>query len=257
MSGPGYPLVLALISAVTGDLFGAGKWLSVVSAALAGLLAFILFSRLFGYWVGIGSQLLLLVITRLPIFALNATTDLFFLLLCLASLVVFTSEKLSLKWRVGLTAALVGFTYLTRYNGVFLLVTCLIGLLLLNVFEQSWKSRLKLAGLFTGIFILVVSPWLLANYQHRGSPFYNTNYLNIATQFYPELAKDSVFQDGARSWPSGSIHSVTSSATILVASQNAIPPICTTVLKRRITFDAASPWVGCSDSAGGISPRVD
>ncbi|HWC77285.1 MAG TPA: glycosyltransferase family 39 protein, partial [Blastocatellia bacterium] len=234
-----------------------GKWLSVVSAALSGFLAFILFSRLFGYWVGIGAQLLLLVITRLPTFALNATTDLFFLLLCLGSLVVFTSERLPLRWRVALTAATVGFTYLTRYNGVFLLLTCLIGVLLLNVFDQSWRSRLKLAGLFVGVLILVVSPWLLANYQHRGSPFYNTNYLNIATQFYPDLAKDSVFQDGTRRLAERfhSFGDVLRHDPGRIAKQ--YPENLYDSLEKSVTFDLVSPWVGWIALAGFLLASIE
>jgi hypothetical protein len=196
--GPGYPATLAVLSKITGDLFSAGKWLSVVSAILVGLFAFILFSKLFGYWPGVGAQLTIMVGTLFPVFALNATTDLFFLMLCFLTLVVFTSDRIAVNWRIGLAGALAGFTYLTRYNGLFLIVTCLLGILPFNVFGQSWRARLKLAALFAGVALVVVSPWLYANYQHRGSPFYNTNYLNIATEFYPDLAKDSVFQDGTR-----------------------------------------------------------
>jgi hypothetical protein len=196
--GPGYPAILAVVSKITGDLFSAGKWLSVVSAALVGLFTFTLFSRLFGFWPGVGAQLTVMVGTLFPVFALNATTDLFFLMLCLLTLVVFTSERIEPLWRVGLAAGLAGLTYLTRYNGVFLILSCLLGILVLNVFERSWRRRLRLAVLFAGVALIVVSPWLYVNYQHRGSPFYNTNYLNIATEFYPDLAKDSVFQDGTR-----------------------------------------------------------
>ncbi|HEV8482449.1 MAG TPA: glycosyltransferase family 39 protein [Blastocatellia bacterium] len=197
--GPGYPAVLALVSKLTGgDLFGAGKWLSVISAAMVGFLSFILFSRLFGYWPGVGAQLSVLVVTQLPVFAINPTTDIFFLVPCLASLAVFTTDRLAAKWRVPLTALLVGITYLTRYNGVFLFVTCLFGIVLLNVFERSWRARFGLAAVFIAVFLVTVAPWLYANYKHNGSPFYNTNYLNIATEFYPDLANESVFQDSTR-----------------------------------------------------------
>ncbi len=197
--GPGYPAVLALVSKLTeGDLFSAGKWLSVLSAAMVGLLSFILFARLFGYWIGVGAQLTVLVVTELPIFAINPTTDIFFLVLCLASMVVFTSDRLAAQSRVALTAVVVGITYLTRYNGVFLFVTCLFGIVLLNVFERMWRARLGIAAVFVAVFLVTASPWLYANYKHNGSPFYNANYLNIATEFYPDLANESVFQDSTR-----------------------------------------------------------
>ena len=81
--GPGYPAVLAAIRVVTGaDYFTAGKWLSVVCAVLIGWLAFVLFARLFGYGVGIGAQLLVIVSGEFPQFSINSTTDLFFLFIC-------------------------------------------------------------------------------------------------------------------------------------------------------------------------------
>ncbi|MGH9769634.1 MAG: glycosyltransferase family 39 protein, partial [Blastocatellia bacterium] len=129
--GPGYPATLALIAKLTGmssDLFTVGKWMSVVCAVLCGLLVFVLFARLFGYWVGIGAQLVAIASGEFPQFSINAATDVFFLLLCLAVLVVFTDERIAQRWRVVLTGALTGIVYLTRYNGLFLLIACLIGI---------------------------------------------------------------------------------------------------------------------------------
>ncbi|MEJ7615855.1 MAG: glycosyltransferase family 39 protein [Pyrinomonadaceae bacterium] len=117
--GPGYSIALALLTIFTGDLFLSGKWLSLVSAALVGLFAFLLFARLFNYWVGIGAQLITFASTEFAEFALSATTDMFFLMLCLACFVVFTAPQLEARWRVSASAVLVGAAYLTRYNGLF------------------------------------------------------------------------------------------------------------------------------------------
>src|SRR5215470_13815809 len=67
--GPGYPATLALIaklSGTSGDLFTAAKWISVVCAVLCGLLIFVLFARMFGYWTGLGAQLLAIVSGEFP-----------------------------------------------------------------------------------------------------------------------------------------------------------------------------------------------
>jgi hypothetical protein len=69
---------------------------------------------------------------------------------------------------------------------------------LLNIFARSWKDRILLAGGFLIIFTLTVSPWLYLNGRRHGSPLYNTNYLNMATQFYPELVAGKTNQDGTR-----------------------------------------------------------
>src|SRR5262249_45830252 len=101
--GPGYPALIALLGKFTGlsgDLFTIGKWLSVICAVLCGWLVFVLFARLFGFWVGLGAQLIAIASGQFPQFSINAATDVFFLALCLAVLTVFTNERLSARWRV-------------------------------------------------------------------------------------------------------------------------------------------------------------
>ena len=200
--GPGYPATLALVAklaGMSGDLFTVGKWMSVVCAVLCGLLVFVLFARLFSYWVGVGAQLIATVSGEFPQFSINAATDVFFLLLCLASLVVFTDERIAPGWRVTLGGALAGAVYLTRYNGLFLPAACLIGITLLDYFKKRWLGRLALSAIFVALLLVVSSPWLIANYKRNGSPFYNTNYLNVATEFYPELVANKTNQDATRS----------------------------------------------------------
>src|SRR5215470_16114644 len=199
--GPGYPATLALVAklvGMSGDLFTVGKWMSVVCAVLCGLLVFVLFARLFSYWVGVGAQLIATVSGEFPQFSINASTDVFFLLLCLAALVVFTYERMAPLWRVTLGGALAGAVYLTRYNGFFLPAACLIGITLLDYFKKRWLGRLALSAIFVALFLAASSPWLIANYKHNGSPFYNTNYLNVATEFYPELVANKTNQDATR-----------------------------------------------------------
>ncbi len=196
--GPGYPALLSSVTKFTGDVFVAGKWISIFSAVGCVWLAFVLFKRLFGDSVGLGASLLILVGIEFPEFSLQATTDIFFLMLCLGSLVLFTGTYFSLYPRVILAAFFTGVTYLTRYNGVFLIACFLFAILLLNFFEQMWRERMILAGIFLVVFFATVAPWLIANYRHNGSPFYNANYLNMATLFYPELVGGEVTQDGTR-----------------------------------------------------------
>src|SRR5262245_63330537 len=182
--GPGYSATLALVAklaGMSGDLFTVGKWMSVVCAVLCGMLAFVLFARLFGYWVGVGAQLIAAASGEFPQFSINAATDVFFLLLVLAAMVVFTGGRIAPLWRVAFAGALAGAVYLTRYNGIFLPAACLIAITLLDFFKRRWLGRLALSAIFVAMFLAVSSPWMIANYKRYGSPFYNTNYLNVAT----------------------------------------------------------------------------
>ena len=196
--GPGYPALLAVVARWTGDLFIAGKWVSIVSATAVLLLTFALFSRLTGYWSGLGAALIVSASGEFPQFAINATTDVFFLMLCLATLVLFTCRWRSERLGVALAGAAASLAYLTRYNGIFLLVACLFGILGLGLVGRDARVKLKLAAIFVGVFLLVALPWLYANTRHRGSPFYNANYLNIAAEFYPELVGGRTNQDATR-----------------------------------------------------------
>ena len=196
--GPGFPAALAVVSRLTGDLFLAGKWISIISGVLSLWLAFVLFKRAFGAWAGLGSAFLLMTCIELPEFSIQATTDVFFLLLCLAALAVFTSQYFTPLIRIAITGFFCGTAYLTRYNALFLVASVLFALIVLNLLESTWRKRIELSAIFLGVFLLTCSPWLIASYRHYGSPFHNSNYLNMATLLYPELAGGEVTQDGTR-----------------------------------------------------------
>lgn len=196
--GPGYPVLLSLVTNFTGDVFVAGKWISIISAVFCVWLVFVLFKQLFNAWVGIGGALLSTMIIEFPEFSLQATTDVFFLLLCLVALVIFTGAFFSLRLRLLFTAFITSIAYLTRYNGLFLLGCFLFALLVMNFFEKSWRERWLLTAIFLAVFFLTALPWFIANHRQNGSPFYNANYLNMATTLYPELVGGDVMQDGTR-----------------------------------------------------------
>ena len=156
-----------------------------------------------------------------------------------------------------LSAAVTGFAYLTRYNGLFLTATFLFGIIVLNLFGQAPRERLRLTAIFIGVFLLVSSPWFYANYKHRGSPLYNTNYLNIATEYYPELADENVFQEGTRKL-NERFHSF---GEVLRYDPGRIlkhfPENLYESLEKSITKDLVSPWVGWLAVIGCVLALVE
>lgn len=254
---PGYSLMILLVSKLTGDLFVAGKWISIISAALIVLLTFQLIARLFGYWVGIGAAMIVMVSGQWPQFAIQATTDAFFLMLCLAALAVFTSERIAAHWRVVLTGVIASLAYLTRYNGLFLLAACVFGIVVLDLFKRSLRERFTLAAIFIAVFLVTASPWLYLNYQHRGSPFYNTNYLNMATFFYSEMIGGRINQDGTREL-SDVFHSFGEMLSYDPKRIIARYPVnLYDCLKRSITTSLVSPWVGWLAMAGVMLALIE
>lgn len=183
-NGPGYPLVLSATTAVTGDLFIAGKWIAAFSASLSGLIAYYWFRSLFGFRTAIMALPLILVAGEYALFAIEPGTDLIFLLLCLTTMFTITSAELGVWQKAILAGILSGFAYLTRYNGIFLPVTFVTGIVLFNCLELPLRKRLQVTAAHIVSVLVTISPWLWLNYVNHGSPFYNTNYLNMATVMY-------------------------------------------------------------------------
>jgi hypothetical protein len=203
---PGYSALVALVSLATGDLFVSGKWISVVSAALAGLLVFLLFSRAFGYWAGVGAQLILLVSGPFPRYALSASTDMVFLMLCLAALVCFTTNRVGPRWRAGSAGVVTAAACLVRYNGVFLVPPFLLAILVFNAFGVGRWKQIELAAVLLAAIVFTTAPWLYLNNRHNGSPFYNISYVASASLFYSDLVGGRFNEDGNRML-SGMFHS--------------------------------------------------
>lgn len=182
--GPGYATLLTLVTGLVPDDLAAGKLIATVTGSICGLLAFFLFKRLFGYRAALLSLPIMLVSGEFAVSAIDPGTDMPFLLLCIATMLAFTNGETQPSTRAALAGAFAALAYLTRYNGLFLPATCVVALLFLNAFEQTIRQRIGSAAIHVLTFVAVASPWLYLNYINHGSPFYNTNYLNMATESY-------------------------------------------------------------------------
>ena len=177
---PGYPALLVLASPLTGDHFTTGKWMSLLAGGLTGALAFVLFRRLFGPGPALLAVPIILTSAVFATYAITAMTDVPFVLLCLVVMIAITSEGPHRLRTVILSGVLCGIAYLIRYNAVFLLVP---GLAAALWGERRWSSRAMLGAAYLASFLVTVAPWLWMNYTHHGSPFYSTNYEDVARAF--------------------------------------------------------------------------
>lgn len=186
---PGYPALLAALYPLTGDHFVSGKWMSLTAAALSGLMAFLLFRRLFGGAAALLGTGIILLSGEYSAFAIQATTDVVFALLCLIALLVLTKPGMAPgRWAV-LLGILSGGAYLLRYNGVFLVVPCVVAILT----QPAARGRRVLWGAaYAGALLLVTAPWLVANWSHRGSPFFSESYHDIGWHLYGEFGYRSI-----------------------------------------------------------------
>ena len=180
--GPIYPVFLALVSLVFKDFFLSGIILSVFSASIVLYFTYRIISILSD------RKLAFLVISFLainPIFiqySYTCGTDMFFNALVSATIFYFFSQKKTTISKLIVTGFLAGITYLTRNNGVFLLM---LGLFIFFTSDAiSIKRKIFYSFSFYTSFILTNLPWNLYCYFINDAFFYNTNYLNVAFEMY-------------------------------------------------------------------------
>jgi hypothetical protein len=189
--GPLYPIVLGLVTLVTGNYFYSGMLIGILSAAIILVVTFELLSRIFSPAISLFVTLIVAANSIFVQYSYSAGTDMFFNVLAVTTLYFFFKEK-DLRYKNLIIAAFfAGLSYLTRYNGVFLLGFIFI-ILFVNYWNIDWKKRLITSAVFLGIFLVTFSPWGIYCLIEKGSFFYNENYKNIA---YELFGKGSVSWD--------------------------------------------------------------
>jgi hypothetical protein len=190
--GPAYPMVLAVISIFTRDLFHAGVALSVFAAAVSLFLMFELLKKLFRPDVALLGTLLVAVNTTFIRYTYTAGTDMLFVAFITTSTFFLLREE-HVRWsNIALSAFFAALGYLTRYNGLSAAVGVPLAVIIANPFQQTMKERIKTSAIFLGVFLIVIAPWGIYCQIQKGSFFYNRNYLNIA---YEMFAKGKVGWD--------------------------------------------------------------
>lgn len=182
--GPVYPLVLAFISLFTKDLFHGGVILSTLSASFSLFFIFELLKRLLRADMALIGTLLVAVNTTFVRYAYTAGTDMVFLAFAAASTYFLLRDE-QVRWpAIALSAFFAALGYLTRYNGLSAAVGVPAAIILANPFQLERKERLRVAGIFLGVFLLTIAPWGIYCFVQKGSFFYNRNYLNIAYEMF-------------------------------------------------------------------------
>jgi 4-amino-4-deoxy-L-arabinose transferase-like glycosyltransferase len=181
--GPFYPMVLGIVNLVFDNYFLTGILIGISSAAVVIFLTYVLIRKLFSPMTAFFVVLLL---STNPIFvqySYSAGTDMIFNMLVTAALYYFFKEKELNYQNLIIAAGFAGLSYLTRYNGVFLLGFVFI-ILFVNNWNISWLKRIKYSLLFVFAFLLTFTPWGIYCLVKKGSIFYNENFKNIAYEVY-------------------------------------------------------------------------
>ncbi len=181
--GPFYPMVLGVFGFILGDFFHGGILIAVISASVVVYVTYELLKKIFSPIISFFATILLAVNPVFIQYSYSAGTDMFFNALAAATLYFFFKNK-ELRYKNLILAALFGgLSYLTRYNGIFL-VSFVLVILFVNYWKISWMNRIKSSLLFIVVFVITISPWGFYCLSQKGSFFYNENYKNIAFEVY-------------------------------------------------------------------------
>ena len=181
--GPLYPIVLGIFGFLMGNFFNAGIVIGVLSASVVIYVTYELIKKIFSPLV---SFFVVLFLSFNPVFiqySYSAGTDMFFNALVAVTIYFFFQSKEFNYKNIILAAVFGGLSYLTRYNGVFL-VSFVFVILFVNYWKISWLKRFQASVIFIVIFLVTFSPWGFYCLSQKGSFFYNENYKNIAYEFY-------------------------------------------------------------------------
>ena len=184
--GPVYEFVLALVGSLAGDLFLAGRLISVAAACGTLWLWARLVARRLSPVTGLA---LIALLAANPVFfryGYSATTDM--LATCLQAGALFAllagTDERTPAW-AGLLAAL---AFLTRYNAGVLLPA---GLLLITAGGTLYERRGRAALWFTGGFLVPVAGWMIFTFT-RGVP--------VAFQLHHDIAYEVFARPTGVSW---------------------------------------------------------
>jgi hypothetical protein len=184
--GWGYPLVVAAVSFLGLDLFRAGQVVAVLSAcAVLGAL-FFLHRRPLGSVLALLSALVLIANPTFLVNVYEVGTDMFFFALVAGSVALLLGADRPGRNAIAASGLLAGWSFATRYNGLFLWPGAVIALVAMADRDRPAGERWRRAALWSGAFLLAAGPWLIVNAVHTGNPLTNDNYTNVGFAVYGE-----------------------------------------------------------------------
>jgi hypothetical protein len=185
--GPLYSFVLLPIYAVVrlfgADWYFAGIVLNLLCASASLILGYRLLLAVFNRRVAVWGTVLSSSIYEFFLHAHKASSDLLFLVLFQATVLLLVLHSASRRKLVA-AGILSGLAFLTRYNGLILPAAALVMLVLVNPSRLTGRRKLNASAWYLAAFLLVVLPWYAANYLQTGHILATHNLQNIFVEEY-------------------------------------------------------------------------
>lgn len=200
---PGYPLVLAALFWIAGKNLVLARLVNIIlSSATVGLL-YLAAARLFGTRVGITTGALASVFPSFVLYAPLILSDVLFLFVVGAVLLLLLSREIVSRSVASLAAIgfLIGWAILTRSEFVLFVPFLVLGILLTEGKKQSAR---RAALVIAATACIVLAPWLVRNYREFHRIIFSTSVGQVLRGVYnaqtfsdPVLMGDWVIRDDA------------------------------------------------------------
>jgi 4-amino-4-deoxy-L-arabinose transferase-like glycosyltransferase len=188
--GPVYFLLLALVEGLTGNFFKAGMVLGLLSSAATLYFTFRLLALLTRTDLAFAATLVVAANAVFVQHTYSCGTDMLFMAISTGALYSLLRHRRIGYRHVFTPGLMAGAAYLTRYNGVFLIVGLAAGVFLLTGDKARLQRRLVACALFLAVCLAAIIPWGIHCADETGRFFYNTNYKNVAYAVYGEGEMD-------------------------------------------------------------------
>lgn len=180
---PMYPIVLAFVSRITGDVVeGATLTGALLYAANITLIAFIVYLASKRWWLLASAALIAMVSPVILDIHLMAMSEPLFTCCWLLSICLITIHTLNARISTLILAAIfAAIAWLTRYIGVTIIFT---GIVIIMVLRQaSWKKKIQETVIYAAISITPMVVWLIRNTMVTGNLTSRTFVVHPLTRF--------------------------------------------------------------------------
>jgi len=184
--GPMYPMVLGVVKMIVGDYMLAGQLINALGVSIFLLCVSLVLRKLLGTPIALGAFLLTASNKHIIQNTYSCGTDMLFLAF-LGAMIYFLLRKNKFNYKdIALTGLFAGLTFLTRFNGLFMIMGVIFCYTILNIQNTNLKNRIISSAMALIIFIGLYTPYGLHTLKEEGSFVYNANYKNLAWTYVAE-----------------------------------------------------------------------
>ena len=174
---PTAAIFYAALNSVFNDGFTLMKLISIISGSATVLIVFFIIKNISNYKIALIGQLLFAFNPWFSFFSMQAEIDVLAVFLACASLYFATKKNLKPSDMI-IMGALLGASFMIRYQSIIIIITMIIFLLIRN---KKIHINLSYIGLAVSLFLIVASPLFIYNYATVGN--ISDTSANFAMQF--------------------------------------------------------------------------